>query len=658
VSWSQVRRRLVATTAIGVVVAAVCAWGFAADRLDGAQNLWEGSLQPGLTDSDAVVIVGIDRASLAAFGAWPWPRDLQAQLLATIGAGRPKVVLYDVLMDESRDGDDALVEAMEMTPTVLPTALTLDHRSVPATIVDAVVPADPLAAAAAGVGFANVKHAGDTGVVRTLPLYALDAHGIAQPSIAVTAVAVADGASGPLTERPGGVQVGARFVPLDDAELLINWSANLIKDDSAEADSAEDAFFPAMDVLGGTVSADEFRDRVVVVGVTEPTLGDQHLVPIDRSGNTSGVVVLANAANTILSNGYLDRPSTAWQLGVIVAAALLAAAMFAWLHVVPALLAALAEVAAIVGLAARSFHADGTLWNVVWPVLAVSLVAAAGTVYRYLFESRHRRRAWRLFSTYVPVEVVRELEDPARLQAAVSGVRCDVTVVFADLRGSTALSGALPPARVRDLLEAYYDYSVAIIQRHRGTVMQFVGDEVFAVFGAPVAEETAADEALRCALALQGEIAALDDRLTRAGLPLARFGVGVHRGPVVAAHVGTENRRQYAVVGEAVNIGGRLCDCADAGEIVVSKQAWTSIGPELQRRFVAGGAVELKGVRVPVSVYRAVRASPAPGRADPITAAGSNGDRHDQPIDTVSGPLRARGRETDVAGGQSLGRDE
>ena len=124
-SWSQLRRRLVATTAIGVVVAAVCAWGFAADRLDGVQNRWEDLLQPGLAAADDVVIVGIDRTSIGAVGAWPWPREVQAELLAAIGDGHPSVVLYDVLMDQSREGDDALIEAMRTTPTVLPTALTL-----------------------------------------------------------------------------------------------------------------------------------------------------------------------------------------------------------------------------------------------------------------------------------------------------------------------------------------------------------------------------------------------------------------------------------------------------------------------------------------------------------------------------------------------------
>ena len=126
---------------------------------------------------------------------------------------------------------------MRRTPTVLPTALTLTAGSDgPPEIVDRVVPAEPLAAAAAGLGHANISRAGDTGVVRTLPLYALDEREFARPSVALAAVSVAEGATGPLTERPGGVQVGDRFVPLDDAELRINWSSTLEQADGDPGD--------------------------------------------------------------------------------------------------------------------------------------------------------------------------------------------------------------------------------------------------------------------------------------------------------------------------------------------------------------------------------------------------------------------------------------
>ena len=607
-NWSQQSRRLLAAAAIGTGVAGVCAWGLVADRLDGVQNLWEDRLQPGLASSDDVVVIGIDRASLEATESpWPWPRDVHAELLDRIGDGDPAVVLYDILFADPGQGDSALVDAMGRIPTVLPTALTLTADSDgPPEIVDRVTPAEPFAAAAAGLGHANISRAGDTGVVRTLPLYVLDERDLARPSVALAAVSVADGATGPLTERPGGVQVGDRFVPLEDADMRINWSATL----------EQGTVIPAIDVLSGAVDADTFRDRIVLVGVTDPTLGDQQLVPTDRSGSTSGVVVLANAVNTMLSSGYLDRPSTIAQVGLIAVAAAGVMAMFASLRLVPALLGAVGVAAGVVAFVAWRFHSAGLLWNVVWPVLAVILAAAAGTVWRYFTEVRHRRRAWRLFSTYVPAQVVRQLEDPARLAAAVSGVRGDVTVVFADIRDFTPLTTSLQPARVRELLDRYYEYLVAIIQRHRGTVMQFVGDEVFAVFGVPVADDTMATEALRSVVEMQAEVATLDERLTAAGLPPIRFGIGVHYGTVVAAHVGAENRRQYAVVGEAVNIGARLCDRAAAGEILVSDRAWSAAAAEIRDHFVAAGSVELKGVAVPVAVYCSSPVTPYPARHD------------------------------------------
>ena len=598
-SWSRHRRRLVATALIGATVSVIAGLGWGTDRFDGVQNHWEDLLQPGLEASPDVVVVAIDRDSVAATAAgWPWPRDLHADLLDALGAGGPAVVLYDVLFAEPRAGDDALEAAIRRTPTVLPSALTLGIAADGAPrILDEVMPTERFASAAAGIGHSNVSNAGDTGVVRSLPFYAVDDREIARPSAALAAIAVAEGHGGvPLIERPDGVQVGSRFVPLDDAELQINWSSTLQADDAVSA----------LDVLTGGVAPTVFADRIVVVGVTEPTLGDQHLVPVDRSGGTSGVIVLANAANTVLTSGYLDEPSSTRQLASIALAALAAAAAFAWLPLVVAPIVSLSVAAVVVLFNAWRFHTGGVLWNVVWPLLAALLAAGAGIAWRYATETRHRRHAWRLFSAYVPASVVRQLEDPHRLADVIAGARCDVTVLFCDLRGFTPIAASMEPAQVRELLDTYYSYAVGIVHGHGGTVMQFVGDEVFAVFGAPIPDESAASAAFACAAALQDGVAVLDAQLGTAGLPSIRFGIGVHRGPVVAAHVGTTDRRQYAVVGDAVNVGSRLCGRALAGDIVVSAAAWQSVFPDdLRNRLEPEGTIELKGVADPVAVYRA-----------------------------------------------------
>jgi adenylate cyclase len=164
------------------------------------------------------------------------------------------------------------------------------------------------------------------------------------------------------------------------------------------------------------------------------------------------------------------------------------------------------------------------------------------------------------------------------------------------------MAESLEPGQVRDVLNAYYWATTRIVFDHGGTVMQYVGDEVFAVFGAPIAQPEAAATALRCATAMQRAAAGLNDRLGGRGLPPVAYGIGLHRGEVVAAHVGNEIRRQYAVVGDPVNVGSRLCGQARAGEVVVSDAILDRAGDPLAVEPL--GDLPLKGKRQSVRAFR------------------------------------------------------
>ena len=600
------RRRFVAAAVTAATIALGVA-GLVTDRLDGIQTRWEDRLQPGLSDDadPAVVVVAIDRATIATLGTgWPVPREVHAALIRTIAEGDPAVIAYDVLFAEPREGDEALAEAMSAAPVVLASALTLRTGDGASVAVDRVAPAPELAAAAAAVGHANVTLAADTGVVRSMPVYAVDERGVPIPSLALAAVAVADGNAAASVERPAGVQVGDRLVPAPDGELTINWSARLGVGAQEEV--------VAVDLLNGAVDPGVFRDRIVIVGVTEPTLGDQHLVPTDRSGSTPGLSVLANAANTIATDSYLSRPSRWSEIALVVVVGALAGLAFGLRRLTIAGLVVLVLVGGTLWFETWRFHAAGERWNVVWPVVTAALVAGSSSGWRYLDEIRHRRRAWSLVATYVPASVVEELADPTRLDDAVSSRRSTVTVLFCDLRGFTPIAARLDPDDVRRLLDRYYDYAVGIIHDHGGTVMQFVGDEVFAVFGAPIDHDDAPASALRCAAALQDDIGALHDALDENGLPRVEFGIGVHRGPVTTAHVGTIDRRQYSAIGDTVNVGSRLCGVAGAGELVVSAIAAQHLGSACSSRLEPAEDVELKGVagRVPILRLRASHHDP------------------------------------------------
>jgi adenylate cyclase len=196
---------------------------------------------------------------------------------------------------------------------------------------------------------------------------------------------------------------------------------------------------------------------------------------------------------------------------------------------------------------------------------------------------------------------------------------------------------------VRRILDDYYDYACRAIFAKGGTVMQFVGDEVFAVFGAPEPLADPAAAARDVGLALQAGASELTRALEADGLPPVRFGVGVHVGEVVAAHVGPDHRRQYAVIGDAVNVASRLCGIAEAGDVVVSVAAAGDLRGSVRE-------VELKGVDHPVAVLtlhpgsEAEAASPGVGTqsfdaVDGDGAAARRDDHHvaELPEDLVDG---------------------
>lgn len=449
-----------------------------------------------------------------------------------------------------------------------------------------------------GFGLGNLTPDPADRVVRSVPLVADDPDKGVVASLALAALSSQERAPVDLAERAGRVDVGGRQIPITRfGELRLSYAAGLIPGTRVVRQVS------AIDVVRGRVPRAQLAGKIALVGITDRNLAGTWRAPVGPDGELPSVFIHANALNTMLTEAYLEPVAVwetlAWVLALALLVGLLAARWPLWLAPIPAAVA----VSLYVVLASVRFEA-GQVMDLSRPLAAVAAAFVAAVLLRAAAELRQRRHVTGLFAQYVPAAVAGQLVREDRIEAAVAGERLEVAVLFCDLRGFTPMAEAMAPSAVRDLLNAYYLATTRIVFNHGGTVLQYVGDEVFAVFGAPIPDPDCATKALRCARALQEEAPGLAIRMAEAGLPPVAYGIGLHKGEVVAAHVGNDIRRQYAVIGDTVNVGSRLCSRAGAGEIVMSEAVLA--GTERPPVVEPMGPISLKGKREPLNVHRLV----------------------------------------------------
>jgi len=174
------------------------------------------------------------------------------------------------------------------------------------------------------------------------------------------------------------------------------------------------------------------------------------------------------------------------------------------------------------------------------------------------------------YSRFLPDHVVQELlnkPDSFRL----GGVNQLITVLFADIRGFTSLSEHRKPEMVVGLLNRYFSAMTEIIFAHSGTLDKFIGDGLMALFGAPKANATDAQNALRAAVAMQERMKILNEELVEDGFDPIEIGIGLHTGVATIGYIGSEKRSEYTAIGDTVNLAARLESSAKRGTILISE---------------------------------------------------------------------------------------
>lgn len=184
------------------------------------------------------------------------------------------------------------------------------------------------------------------------------------------------------------------------------------------------------------------------------------------------------------------------------------------------------------------------------------------------------------------------------------GDKREITVLFSDIRGFTALSETMPPNEMATLLTDYFTEMVDCVFRNEGTLDKFIGDAVMAQWGAPIGSKEDPDKAMNAALEMIRELDKLNEKWRGEGRPQLQIGIGLNHGEAFAGNIGSERRLEYTVIGDTVNTASRLCSAAGPREILISDEMKRALAKAPQ--LAVCPPMELKGKSQPVPVYRVV----------------------------------------------------
>ncbi len=475
-----------------------------------------------------------------------------------------------------------------------------------------------LTEASASSGYFSVRQDPD-GIVRWMPLVIAGGEEVFPP---LSVLAVWHYLDRPqLMVRVGpygvdGIQLGDRLVPTDESgRLLINYLG-------------PPRTFPHVsisDILAGSVPADTFRDKIVLVGAAATGIYDSRTTPF--SPVHPAVEIHASVMDNLISGRFIARPgwSEVYDVVAIVLLSTVAGVGLWRLSAFPSLLFAGALFAAHVLVARELFVRFGVWLNVVYPLLALTATYVCITVYEFVSEQRERRRVRSAFGQYVSPVVIEEiLKDPKGLQ--LGGEEKELTVLFSDLEGFTSYSERYTPQQMIELLSEYYARMTERVFARGGTLKEYVGDELMAIFGAPIEQSDHAVRACAAALEMQAHRNAMTREWASMGRPPLIARTGINSGRMLVGNLGSKYRFSYGVLGDNVNLGSRVegLNKEYGTEILIGERTAALVGAAFLLREV--DIVRVVGRQTPVRIYELVGAADAKLHASELAALADYGE--------------------------------
>jgi adenylate cyclase len=499
-------------------------------------------MRPRESPPPGVVVVAIDEASYRElqlpFGP-AWPRHLHAKLLEQLKTLGAKRVAFDVLFvgaGPKPESDKALAEALGKVPSVLAVESTVRHISDQGggyTLEEIERPYEPFRKVATE---ALIGQRDDRGVIRSFPV-ARSEQEASYPFMYQAAASSDPTNSNAAARGPGPRDLIRYYGPGRTIPIISYW-----------------------EVLQGNLPGLEqkIKNSIVFVGLllrsgTGGAQKDSYYSPFEGP-MVYGVEVHATLTANLLTNRWIWRPPRALELAA--QGLLIAGVTFSSLALSP-LVVALVVLACIASWLTWAFVALGIgvfPSGAVCLLIALPLIVVCSSVYAYVVARKAGDNLRSAFSLYVSPDMVPKLlaeGDALKL----GGEKLWLTAMFTDIADFTSITEEMPAEKTSEMLNAYFTEVMDVIFNNQGTLIKFIGDAVFAIWGAPVRVPNHSALAIQTAAAIQREV----DRFNGTGrYPKLATRIGIHTGPMLVGNLGSKKRFDYTAIGDSVNLASRI----------------------------------------------------------------------------------------------------
>jgi adenylate cyclase len=584
---------------------------------------------------DDIVIIDIDNRSLNQLGRFQqWPRDYYTDIVKFVSESGAIVIGFDVLFmeqDIDRVADTLLVHATRKAGNVChslsfskaePDAFLYKMETPPAEldtsgfsylfsedIVKHFPEADrfdgkffKLYNVARKLGFVNFQPDNDS-VIRKMPLF-MNFVGELYPSLAMAMILyLYDVKNNEIEIKPGkfvklnlpsGKNVNQITIPIDDqGQMLINYLGSY----------QTFRYISFYDVWANRIPAEFFKGKVVLIGASAAGLYDLRPVPFQNA--FPGVEIHANILCNILTQNFIYRTPKLVSCIILVLLCMAISSITIFFRIrinIPIIFI----ISAGFVYSTFFFFSNYNLWiENVRPIIGIIFCHISLLTYRYLDESKDKRKIKGMFQHYISATVVDELlKNPGMLK--LGGERKIATAFFSDIKNFTSVAESLEPEKLVSVLNEYLSAMTDIVLRYEGYLDKYEGDAIVSIFGIPVEQQDHAVRACNAALDMRKELVILKEIWKRQGKPAFEVRIGLNSGSMIAGNIGGKERFDYTAIGDSVNLASRLesANKMYGTSIIMSEETFYHVHEKFWCREL--DFIRVKGKSNPVRIYELI----------------------------------------------------